>query len=153
MAQTSAYLAQNSTSCETITMVTPSALSFCKNKANFSLKGPSSPFVGSSSSRILGSNKSTLASAARCCSPPLRSYGCMERRCSSSANLTTASTLAVFSSFVKGSWDNISYKSNSTVFFTNKVCGFCGRMPRLLVNSSLVFIFAGFFPLIRTFPR
>lgn len=57
MAQTSAYLAQNSTSCETITIVTPSALSFCRNTASFSLKGPSSPLVGSSNSRIFGSNK------------------------------------------------------------------------------------------------
>ena len=72
-AQRWAYWAQKATSWLTISTDTPLAVSADRMAAKLCLKAASSPLVGSSSSRISGRCSSTLASAARCCSPPDRS--------------------------------------------------------------------------------
>ena len=73
IAHRSAYSAQNSTSCDTIKIVTPASVSFLNIPASVILKNGSSPFVGSSRSRMSGFRSRIFASAARCCSPPERS--------------------------------------------------------------------------------
>ena len=55
----------------------PRIFKFRSIPANFFLNKASSPFVGSSRSSMRGRFSNTLAKAARCCSPPDKSYGCM----------------------------------------------------------------------------
>jgi len=74
-----------------------------------------------------------FASAARCCSPPERSYGW---RSSSSASLQRETTCAS-RSVLRSDFGKISNKSARTEDFTKSACGFCGSIPTLplIVNS------------------
>ena len=144
----SAYFAQNSTSCETMMIVTPRSFSFFKISANCCLKKLSMPFVGSSRSRIFGSVSSTFASAARCCSPPERSYGCWESNGVISHNAATSSIRLSLSPL-----SSISRSSSRTVFFTNRLFGSCGSRARLWRNRSPLLYFPTGLPSMSTLPR
>ena len=72
----SANNAQNSTSCETITIVFPIFFNSSSHSPIFLQKNGSIPLVGSSSRIISGSYSRIFANASLCCCPPLKSYGC-----------------------------------------------------------------------------
>ena len=116
----------------TIKIATPDACSVRRICPKTCLNSASSPFVGSSRSRTSGFRSRIFASAARCCSPPERSYGW---RSSSSVNLQRETTCAS-RSVLRSDFGKISNKSARTVDFTNNACGFWGSIPTLPVMVS-----------------
>ena len=149
MLTVSAYLAQNSTSWETIRIVTPCAFNFSIISANFNLKKLSIPLVGSSIRRIFGSVKRTFAKAVLCCSPPDKSYGWLFK---SSVISQISATFLIFSSFFASFEEIISAKSSFTVLCTKRLCGSCGSMAIIPLKSSEDLYLSSLFPSINTFP-
>ena len=105
--------------------------------ANACLNSASSPFVGSSMSRMSGCSSSTFASAARCCSPPERSYGCRSNSSVRRQSATICSTRCCCACLGSFCPSNTSNRSSRTVFFTNSACGFCGSTPMRPVCDTL----------------
>ena len=135
-AQRSAYFAQNSMSWLTMKIAYAGCLQRPQNLPEnlFELRIQSlCRFVKEQKS---GFRSRIFASAARCCSPPERSYGW---RSSSSVNLQRETTCAS-RSVLRSDFGKISNKSARTVDFTNSACGFCGSIPTLPVMVKLAAI-------------
>ena len=123
---------------------------FCEsptsNSPNRFLLPASSPFVGSSKSRIAGCRNSTFANAAFCCSPPLRSYGCFLSKSSIPSNAITFCQISCLVSpknvLIWFCSSNTSYRSSSTVFLTKSVVGSCGSTPKIPFRNSFSLYFA-----------